>query len=578
MTALQQHIAAHLIRIALFSLPHSTGADGHTESGTSWSGRANGHHSDSSQVASGESSSSSSQSGNEMKSPRNERSRETLGLSQNALRQLETITSGQGTNAKVEQFLSHLNESDLEDQSSNRNFLSAPKLAGMEEDEQSLVAYEASSKSHDMASPAKESTEGIYTGRRRRSQSLDDLAAELADLRERWTEEIRARGHASAQDRLSNFESTSEAKQQDSQGVGVPQQEFNETPLPAPEIEEGPMYCHYCGEELTGTAIEATQMSQRWHRHCFKCIECETALELDGGLMTKPDGNLICDQCTYTCTACGKKIDDIAFLTGDQAFCSACFKCYNCKRKIENLRHASTPQGILCMDCHEALTARRPRKETPEQRQQSGKIIEEPLVPVTTDLRRQAIGADDKEDLTDLAQPHPSSLSPTASSQHPAPSAPTAGPSTMADEERSIQSLSSSDSTKAAIMAPPSATAGSTSSTSRDTAIPSQELPREKKSKDSVSSVFRISRPPLSEYQAPRVARPQATSGRPSVQQGRQAPGVLIKNNRKFIDPYDQEQGPTPHSGTSGVVKKIQDFFRRRRPSTDGDDPHEEMK
>jgi hypothetical protein len=53
---------------------------------------------------------------------------------------------------------------------------------------------------------------------------------------------------------------------------------------------------------------------------------------------------------------------DLAILTGDQAFCASCFRCRNCKRKIENLRYARTSQGIFCMSCHESLMARRRKK------------------------------------------------------------------------------------------------------------------------------------------------------------------------------------------------------------------------
>jgi protein-serine/threonine kinase len=61
-------------------------------------------------------------------------------------------------------------------------------------------------------------------------------------------------------------------------------------------------------------------------------------------------------------------------------------------------------------------------------------------------------------------------------------------------------------------------------------------------------------------------------NSRPSMQQGRrEGRGVLVKNNRKFNEGYAQEQGPTHHSGRSGAVKKVQDFFRRRRAPTDGD-------
>lgn len=75
------------------------------------------------------------------------------------------------------------------------------------------------------------------------------------------------------------------------------------------------------------------------------------------------DGSLICNNCTYSCSSCGDKIEELAILTGDQAFCAACFKCRNCKRKIDNLRYARTSQGIFCMECHESLMARR-RKRT----------------------------------------------------------------------------------------------------------------------------------------------------------------------------------------------------------------------
>lgn len=59
-------------------------------------------------------------------------------------------------------------------------------------------------------------------------------------------------------------------------------------------------------------------------------------------------------------------------------------------------------------------------------------------------------------------------------------------------------------------------------------------------------------------------------AGRPSMQQGRQA-RVLVKNNRKFAEAYDHEQGPAHHAGRSGAVKRVQDFFRRRRAPTDGE-------
>lgn len=100
----------------------------------------------------------------------------------------------------------------------------------------------------------------------------------------------------------------------------------------------------------------------RWHLNCFRCNTCGTLLDSDANLLLLGDGSLICNNCTYSCSACGNKIEDLAILTGDQAFCATCFRCRNCKRKIENLRYARTSQGIFCMSCHESLMARRRKK------------------------------------------------------------------------------------------------------------------------------------------------------------------------------------------------------------------------
>ncbi|KAG9249294.1 hypothetical protein BJ878DRAFT_1691 [Calycina marina] len=119
--------------------------------------------------------------------------------------------------------------------------------------------------------------------------------------------------------------------------------------------------CKGCGDILEeGKAFELA--GNRWHLNCFRCNTCGTLLDSDANLLLLGDGSLICNNCTYSCNACGNKIEDLAILTGDQAFCATCFRCRNCKRKIENLRYARTSQGIFCMSCHESLMARRRKK------------------------------------------------------------------------------------------------------------------------------------------------------------------------------------------------------------------------
>ncbi|KAI0893861.1 RhoGAP-domain-containing protein [Annulohypoxylon nitens] len=133
--------------------------------------------------------------------------------------------------------------------------------------------------------------------------------------------------------------------------------EYTDSPLESDDV----FPCKGCGEILEeGKAFELA--GNRWHLNCFRCNTCGTLLDSDANLLLLGDGSLICNNCTYSCSACGEKIEDLAILTGDQAFCAACFRCRNCKRKIENLRYARTSQGIFCMNCHESLMARRRKK------------------------------------------------------------------------------------------------------------------------------------------------------------------------------------------------------------------------
>ncbi|KAI9655612.1 MAG: Rho-type gtpase-activating protein [Bathelium mastoideum] len=147
-----------------------------------------------------------------------------------------------------------------------------------------------------------------------------------------------------------------------------------DTPLETPvgDVDEVVYPCKGCGEILEeGKAFELA--GNRWHIDCFRCNTCGTLLDSDANLLLLGDGSLICNNCTYSCSACGNKIEDLAILTGEQAFCASCFKCRNCKRQIENLRYARTSQGIFCMACHESLMARR-RKKSKASRQHTAAL------------------------------------------------------------------------------------------------------------------------------------------------------------------------------------------------------------
>ncbi len=100
----------------------------------------------------------------------------------------------------------------------------------------------------------------------------------------------------------------------------------------------------------------------RWHIDCFRCNTCGSILDSDKKLLLLDDGSLICNNCIYSCSICDSKIEDLAVLTGDQAFCATCFKCRKCKQKIEDPEYARTSHGIFCINCHESLMQRRRKR------------------------------------------------------------------------------------------------------------------------------------------------------------------------------------------------------------------------
>lgn len=120
--------------------------------------------------------------------------------------------------------------------------------------------------------------------------------------------------------------------------------------------------CKKCHQAIfEGHAYELGD--DRWHIQCFKCFKCDKALGCNSNFLVLGNGSLVCSSCSYNCKQCGKKIDDLAILTGDKAYCSNCFKCRVCKLKIEDLRYARTSKGLFCMACHEDLVAKKKKHD-----------------------------------------------------------------------------------------------------------------------------------------------------------------------------------------------------------------------
>lgn len=196
---------------------------------------------------------------------------------------------------------------------------------------------------------------------------------------------------------------------------------------PPPAAGSDPAPSDFVQHALTLLSLTA---GNRWHLDCFRCNTCSTLLDSDANLLLLGDGSLICNNCTYSCSACGNKIEDLAILTGDQAFCSTCFRCRNCKRKIENLRYARTSQGIFCMGCHETLMARRRKKSKAaaaakaREKEQASPMVKEKSLPALppNEIPKNAFSNErvdpDSDTPTEISpQPRPGQRSNEASSR-----------------------------------------------------------------------------------------------------------------------------------------------------------------
>lgn len=89
----------------------------------------------------------------------------------------------------------------------------------------------------------------------------------------------------------------------------------------------------------------------RWHMDCFRCNTCGNVVDSNTDLLLISDGLFVCNDCRYSCSVCNSKIEDMAILTEDEAFCAPCFKCLRCKKKIESLKYGQTSLGFFCVDC-----------------------------------------------------------------------------------------------------------------------------------------------------------------------------------------------------------------------------------
>ncbi|OLY81063.1 N-chimaerin [Smittium mucronatum] len=107
-----------------------------------------------------------------------------------------------------------------------------------------------------------------------------------------------------------------------------------------------------------------------WHLECFKCTSCKKLINFDSNLLFLADGKPICSDCSYSCSLCKKQIFDEAIVTvltflypicfqfrlsstAEGTYHSECFRCGQCKEKIQGKSFAKTNAGVIyCVPCY----------------------------------------------------------------------------------------------------------------------------------------------------------------------------------------------------------------------------------
>ncbi|KAJ1776565.1 Rho-type gtpase-activating protein, partial [Coemansia sp. RSA 530] len=160
-----------------------------------------------------------------------------------------------------------------------------------------------------------------------------------------------------------------------------------------------PPKCWGCQKSIDGGS--AIQFADGvWHIDCFQCTTCTKVIEFDSNLLFLADGKPICPECSYCCSLCKKPIFDEAIVTVEGTYHSECFRCTNCKQRIQGKSFAKTSQGIIyCVVCY---GERRERKKAARKRREH-QVLEEkvlPQLPQEAENAAAAVGRSEKSTMS----------------------------------------------------------------------------------------------------------------------------------------------------------------------------------
>ena len=103
----------------------------------------------------------------------------------------------------------------------------------------------------------------------------------------------------------------------------------------------------------------------------FRCITCESLLDINTNVYLDGDGNPICANCMHNCSICNQPISDFAMMygmvsdtltnidcVGKEMYHEECFRCQACHSPISGTVYANTRKGVYCVNCHAERVAR----------------------------------------------------------------------------------------------------------------------------------------------------------------------------------------------------------------------------
>jgi len=108
--------------------------------------------------------------------------------------------------------------------------------------------------------------------------------------------------------------------------------------------------CAKCRQNVEDVVTNA--LGKHWHKHCFTCHSCGTAL---GGTFVAKDGNPFCQNCSQKslakCLKCNRELVGDYVNYDNKAFHNECFRCGKCNTQLQLSGFYNVGGQTVCERC-----------------------------------------------------------------------------------------------------------------------------------------------------------------------------------------------------------------------------------